>query len=211
MKLIFDIGANKGEKTDVFITKAEKVICFEPNPDLAKLLKEKYANKNVIVNDVAVSDSIGEKIFSIANVDTISTLEDDWITNSRFSNREYTWDKKITVKTTTLDQIIEEYGIPDYVKIDVEGHEHRVLLPFTKLIPNTIFSFEWSEEHKSKIISILNHVHSLGYDKFAATIIDNLVFEEQLSPYWGSFDMMSRLESLDENRKELFGMIYFKK
>jgi FkbM family methyltransferase len=46
MKLIFDIGANRGAFTDKCLQehKDVKIILFEPNDDLYKMLKQKYSH-----------------------------------------------------------------------------------------------------------------------------------------------------------------------
>ena len=45
------------------------------------------------------------------------------------------------VKVTTLDQLIQEYGLPVYCKIDVEGYELQVLQGLSTPIP--MLSFEY--------------------------------------------------------------------
>ena len=37
------------------------------------------------------------------------------------------WDSSISVRATTLDRLIEQYGTPSFVKIDVEGSELTIL------------------------------------------------------------------------------------
>ncbi|HRF81237.1 MAG TPA: FkbM family methyltransferase, partial [Flavobacteriales bacterium] len=38
------------------------------------------------------------------------------------------WDRAIEVPVTTLDRLIDQYGRPAFVKIDVEGFEDEVLV-----------------------------------------------------------------------------------
>jgi hypothetical protein len=47
---------------------------------------------------------------------------------------------QLLVKMTTLDLLIQEYGVPDYVKVDVEGYELEVLRGLTH--PVRMISFE---------------------------------------------------------------------
>jgi FkbM family methyltransferase len=180
MNLIFDIGANAGKTVSEFILVADKVVCFEPNPTLANSLRSRFVDNSVIVDERGVSNKNGIQTFKISNADTISTLSDDWITNSRFTGG-YIWDNHIEIETTTLDSIIDEYGIPDYIKIDVEGHEYEVLTSFSKLLPDTLFSFEWAEEQKHKIDLTIQHLNKLGYNSFAFTDDDEILFDEQIN------------------------------
>jgi len=208
MDLIFDIGANDGSSALKFITKSKKVVCFEPNPQLADSLTSTFINQPVIVDNRGVSYKNGKQIFKIANANTISTFSEDWISNSRFSNG-YEWSQHVEVDTITLDSIIEEYGIPDYIKIDTEGYEYEILTSFTKLLPNTLFSFEWAEEQKLKIESTINYLNNLGYNMFGYTICDEILYDDQVE--WKEFNKFDLLESLIPERKEKWGMIYFKK
>jgi len=208
MNLIFDIGANGGKTVSEFILVADKVVCFEPNPTLANSLRSRFANNSVIVDERGVSNKNGTQTFKISNADTISTLSDDWINNSRFTGG-YNWDNHIQIETTTLNSIIDEYGIPDYIKIDVEGHEYELLTSFTKFLPDTLFSFEFAEEQKNKIDLTLQHLNKLGYNSFAFTDADEILFDEQI--HWEKFERFNFIELLNSERKEKWGMIYFKK
>ena len=53
----------------------------------------------------------------------LSTFAEHW-KKGRFV--ESKWDKKIIVDMTTLDELIKEFGVPNFIKIDVEGFEHEV-------------------------------------------------------------------------------------
>lgn len=208
MNLIFDIGANRGRTAEIFLNHAEKVISFEPNPNLVTYLKHRYPSSKLHVDNRAISHGRGTQEFKLANVDTISTLSTDWVENSRFTG-EYRWDNSIMVETLTLSDAIAEYGIPDYIKIDTEGYEYEILTNFHELLPNTLLAFEWAEEQKEKIIKILKHLHNLGYNNFSYTEGDPVLFDSEIS--WTNFENFKIVETMDSNRKALWGMIYFKK
>lgn len=208
MNLVFDIGANMGQTVNIFIDEAEKVIAFEPNPKLVSHLKNRFEKDNVIVDNRGISTKVGVQNFNISNYHFLSTFSNDWISNSRFNNI-YSWDDVVVVQTTTLDNIIDEYGTPDYIKIDVEGYEYEILTAFTKLLDNTILSFEWAEEQKNKIIETVNYLFNLGYNKFYFTEGDEIMFNNQIN--WDFYDRFEFFSSLEEERKEKWGMIYIKK
>ena len=209
MNLIFDIGANLGSTVKIFIRKSKKIVAFEPNKLLVNNLKEMFKHDNVIIDTRALSDKVGTKVFNVSNADSLSTFSEDWIHNSRFSNT-ITWDTQIEVETTTLDNIIEEYGIPDYVKIDVEGYEYEVLSSLTKFLPDTLFAFEWAEETKDKICLILEHVNNLGYRSFGYTEEDKVLFDGEID--WVGYEkFLKTVEEFKPERKVRWGMIYFKK
>lgn len=208
MKLVIDIGANVGNTVEQFLLSSEKVICFEPNPALVKHLTHRFSNRPVVVDGRGVSNNKGTQTFKISNANTISTFSEDWIHNSRFTN-SYNWDRTVEVQTITLDGVIDEYGIPDYIKIDIEGYEYEVLTSFSKLLPDTVFAFEWAEEQKDKINSIINHLINLGYHKFSHTEADSIRLDRDID--WKSYNEFNLLQELNPEKKEKWGMIYFKK
>jgi FkbM family methyltransferase len=208
MNLVFDVGSNVGTAVEFFSQKANKVIGFEPNPRLVEILRKKFNNRNVIIDSRGLSNEIGEKKFRIANVDTISTFSEDWVNNSRFTGG-YSWNESIIVETTTLDSVIEQYGTPDYIKIDVEGYEFEVLTSLTKLLENTIISFEWAEEQKNKIGQTIKYLFNLGYKKFSYTEADKIFMDLEID--WRTIDKLNLIENLDDQRKDKWGMIYVKK
>lgn len=209
MKLVFDIGANLGNTVKIFTEVSEKVVAFEPNPILIDGLKKMFEHNDVVVDNRGLSTEVGKKVFNISYADSVSTFSQDWINNSRFSEK-VTWSYPTEVGTTTLDSAIDEYGIPDYVKIDVEGYEYEVITSLTKFLPDTLFTFEWAEEMKDKIYLTVEHANNLGYNSFAYTEEDNVLFDEDLK-WIGYQDLLNEIELFEPERKIRWGMIYFKK
>lgn len=209
MKLVFDIGANLGNTVKIFTEVSDKVIAFEPNPILLTGLQTMFENKNVVIDTRGLSNEVGRKIFNVSAADSVSTFSQDWINKSRFSER-IQWNYPTEVETTTLDNVIDEYGIPDYVKIDVEGYEYEVLISLNKFLPETLFAFEWAEEMKDKIYLTVEHAYNLGYKSFAFTEEDEVLFDKQLE--WVSYqDLLNEITLFNPERKFRWGMIYFKK
>jgi hypothetical protein len=74
----------------------------------------------------------------------LNTLSPKWVEllandDKRFGRR-LSFRRAGEVETTTLDQLIRDYGRPLYVKIDVEGHEASVLAGLSSPVP--FLSFE---------------------------------------------------------------------
>ena len=203
MKLAFDIGANIGDVTQKMLERTERVIAFEPNPQLAETLKVRYPER-VTVDTRAVSDKEGTALFWQSPTHTISTLSDSWRTQSRFA-QTHQWNQKLSVTTVTLDQVIQEYGTPDMIKIDVEGHEKQVLLGLSQLLPKCLISFEWAEEMRDSIERTLIRLESLGYTHIDWTEGDALRFPNEM------FQGKSRGQFIQEMaplRKREWGMCY---
>ena len=56
--------------------------------------------------------------------------------------------------------MIEKYGEPNFVKVDVEGFEANVVNGLTKNLTNTIFLIEVRDETKEKVF---NYFQERGY------------------------------------------------
>lgn len=209
MKIAFDIGANIGQTVDELLPNYDKIICFEPNPSLVTVIKNKFFNNDkVTIEELGLSDKTETKKFNISNSHVVSTFSEDWINNSRFTN-VYNWDTSIDVKTTTLDEVIDKYGIPYFIKIDVEGYEYEVLKGLTKLLDNTYFAFEWAEEQYKIVNKTVKYLKELGYNNFSYTYQDSLLNLENIN--WCNWEDLTVHNDINEDRKEKWGMIYFKK
>ena len=161
--IIFDIGAHSGEKSKNLLKICSKLILVEPQPECVKILKKKFSDVSKVVILPCGISSKKEKLKLKINTSNplISTFSDHW-DKGRFSDSK--WDKVINVDTTTLDQLINDYGHPKYIKIDVEGFELEVLKGLTK--KTGILSFEFTSEFFKDAIKCLDYLSLLGYQKF---------------------------------------------
>ena len=104
------------------------VLAVEPQDKCVALLKRKYKNKiEILKKGVGRNNEILDFHISVNSV--LSSFSIDFIDKTktdRFSNN--TWDKTVQVEIVTLDNIIDEYGQPHFIKIDVEGFELEVLM-----------------------------------------------------------------------------------
>ncbi len=203
-RILFDIGANHGLYTDANRRKYDACILIEANPFLNEELKEKYKNdKNINIVTAIVSNKDRET-FYISNADQISTADKEWITESRFSNN-YRWSPVQGIPTISVDKLIQIYGTPEFIKIDVEGYEYNVLLSLTQKVP--MLAFEWAEEKKSEILLSVEHLHSLGFTKFHIQMEDKHDYEVN---DWNNFKYTYELldSMCDAGRKEKWGMVW---
>ena len=159
--LCFDIGANYGNRSEVFLKLGAKVVAFEPQPKPLKFLKRKFSNR-IIIEDKALGSKQGKSNLFISTATSLTSMSEEWIERvkrGRFKHEK--WNKIIEVEVTTLDKLIDKYGKPDFCKIDVEGYEFEVLMGLTQ--PIGIISFEFTiPEFVNRAIKCINHLNSLG-------------------------------------------------
>ena len=156
-KLVFDVGSNIGEVTKKFINAGAKVIAIEPQIKITN--NTNYKGVSAIKN-VCISDKVGSVSFYTNNrATTTATCFEDW---KRAQHPSTKW-TKITLKSTTLDSLIEEFGKPKYIKIDVEGYEHKVLAGLSCKID--FISFEFTESYWETFFESIKIVEKLGFKK----------------------------------------------
>lgn len=129
--LVFDVGANLGDKTAAYLSRGARVIAIEPQFAMVAQLQDRFGGcGDVTILEVGLSDTVGELQMSVNSaVPAISTFMEEW-KFGRFSDQK--WDQVATVPVTTLDILIKEYGSPRFIKIDVEGFEETVVNGLSK-------------------------------------------------------------------------------
>ena len=164
--LIFDIGANHGDKTAAFSLISKKVIALEPDLSNFSFLSSRFYNdKKVTVLNKAISSKNGTATFFINNPGSgLNTIDQKRQEEMQFKN-------SYEVKTTTIDSLINEFGQPDFIKIDVEGHELDVLKGLKSVIQTIVFEANLPGAVDSTIecIELINslapnYTFNYGYD-----------------------------------------------
>jgi FkbM family methyltransferase len=142
--LVFDVGANVGDRTAVFVELGARVVAVEPQAQCAARLRERFGGR-VAVEEAAAGAQEGTAELLVASAHTISSLNADWVERVQESGRfsSYRWDDAVRVPVLTLDLLIERHGLPDLVKVDVEGYELEVLRGLSRPVPTLSFEFDF--------------------------------------------------------------------
>ncbi len=142
--LVFDIGANVGLRTSVFLDLGARVIAVEPQRESAEQIDPRAT---VIL--AGVGSQTGFATLLVCDEPACSTFSPQFIADLNGSGLlTYHWDEKRVVPIVTLDDLIERYGLPAFCKIDVEGYELPVLQGLTHALDALSFEAHAAQPEK---------------------------------------------------------------
>jgi FkbM family methyltransferase len=159
-----DVGANVGEVSRRLLRKvgsSGQVYAFEPNPELVRNHLSRVTAPNFHVYQRAVSSSVGSATLFVdcreelpAVASSLRVLDD---------LHESGKVRPISVETTTIDAFVATEKIrPNFIKIDVEGHEIDVFRGAVETIrtfrPVIVFEF-WETWWRKGIQNIFAFLH----------------------------------------------------
>jgi FkbM family methyltransferase len=181
--LCFDIGAHLGNRSRAFLDLGARVIALEPQPACVAYLQKRWAGEQrfTLVSS-AIGAHPGRAGLHINRLNpTISTLSPlEWRTAMAAAALQgERWEDVIEVEVTTLDRLIEDYGVPDFCKIDVEGFEAQALAGLSRPLP--ALSFEFISFDAAVALTCLHRLTALGSYRFNWGLRERLRLE---SPDW---------------------------
>ena len=204
--LVFDVGANVGQRAAIFSELARTVVAFEPQAECVRHLRSRFRFKrNVKIQPVALSEAAGEAEIYESSAHTVSSMSLKFIESvGKKVFKDENWDRKVVVKTRTLDQMIDLYGAPRFIKIDVEGFELNVLNGLSRRVP--LLSFEFMPIALDEVKKCLSRLNEISADYlYDYCLGENLDFRLREHVDYETFlrDVLPELE-----RAPSFGDIY---
>jgi FkbM family methyltransferase len=187
--LVYDVGMHKGEDTAYYLKKGFRVVGFEADPSLAAhcrymFLDEIENGKLIVVEGAIVELQPGEfkdstiTFYKNKDVSVWNTVASDWARRNEFLG---TSNEIIEVPVVDFSECLEQYGIPHYLKIDIEGMDTvclKSLLHFEQK-PDYV-SIESEKVLFSNLVDELNLLTRLGYTRFKA--IEQSGISHQIEP-----------------------------
>lgn len=191
--MYFDIGSNIGKWSLENINTCDKIIALEALPMTFNNLVNNCKYDKIILLNYAVCNNNGNDItFYHANCDVLSTINKDWLTNniSRFYGQSYT---EISCKSITIDQLIQQYGLPDLIKIDVEGGEYECVTSLTQ--KNKLLCFEWASETNYITLKCIDYLFGLGYTNYYIQQLDNYLFRPTDNDFYDIYTIKNNIST----------------
>ena len=122
--LAFDLGVNVGGFSKAYFEKFDKIVAIEAHPQTYEFAKKNLSQyENIEVHNYAVYKDSSSKVnlFEWKEGDCGSTSLINLDDNQQL---EYSQ----SVDTIDFDSMVSRWGMPNYIKIDVEGSEYDFLM-----------------------------------------------------------------------------------
>lgn len=165
--LIFDVGVHTGEDTAFYLKKGFNVVGVEANPDLCRDLRRTFAKEisdgRFRLVQAAVAEKAGSGIFYRFEKSVFGTISPDWA--ARNTNMGVDFDE-IEVHFVTPIELYQTYGVPYFIKIDIEGADMLCIEALASTAKPEYISVEAEKHDFSKFEREVRFIASLGYSEF---------------------------------------------
>lgn len=128
-KLVFDIGFHSGDDTLHFLEQGHDVVAVDANPEMiregltrpALHLARQHGRLNAIAS--GISDHLTSQMLTFYVHDSIS----EWSRFSKPGPAKRSQFHEIVVPVTTCGELVKRFGVPFYMKVDIEGSDEVCL------------------------------------------------------------------------------------
>lgn len=167
--LVFDVGMNRGEDTAYYLARGFRVVGVDADPSMIAVVNAAFPrevkSKRLILLNYAVSDKDDEDVkFYLSEDPHWNSLDHSLSQRENIGSRGV-----IMVKTKTLPTLMNEFGVPSYCKIDVQGFDSVLLatmLPEEERPTFISVEAECDAKTENQLLENLERLHELGYRKF---------------------------------------------
>lgn len=189
--LIYDIGMHKGEDTEFYLRKGFRVIAFEADPALVRScrdrLKEFIDQGKLTIIEGAIVDldaiDAGQKKVQFYKNDDNSVWGTVCINWAERNTRLGTSSSMVEVDVINFARVIQERGVPHFMKVDIEGCDMVSINALRKFRERPDYvSIESDKTSFANIEHEINTLIDLDYDYFQA-VEQSAIHLSQSLPY----------------------------
>jgi FkbM family methyltransferase len=188
-RLVFDIGLHVGDDAAYYLHLGHRVLGVEANPLLATGCEERFraeirAGRMNVLN-VGISKEQGEFTFYR------NLTDHGWSSfESRRGKKGGKWEE-LRVQCLTVANLIEEYGCPLFMKVDIEGADLEALLTLSRKTAPRYVSLELNTRDP-----IVETLVELGYTSFK--FVNGETFRRSM-PIWDHEVIWRMLRKIGRN------------
>tara|TARA_Y100000768_G_scaffold387635_1_gene379577 strand:+ start:1888 stop:2661 length:774 start_codon:yes stop_codon:yes gene_type:complete len=124
-KIIYDLGACTGENLNYYLSKADQVIALEANPENCKNIQKKFSKEIQEKKLILINCIVG--IDPNINVENFYVHKTNYLLGQFPVPNDPDNFKKVQVNYIDILELLKKYGIPYYIKIDLEEYDHIIL------------------------------------------------------------------------------------
>jgi FkbM family methyltransferase len=176
--LIYDVGMCRGEDSGFYLKLGYRVVGFEADPMLAEKCRRRFSDaissgRLQIVEGAICDEAPPSGVVTFYANDA----NHEWGTvNSAWAARNLALgapSRAVEVKALDFRECLETYGVPQYMKIDIEGADLACVKALQSICPSPAdlpiyLSLESNKTDFDVLVGELKLLSSMGYKRFAA-------------------------------------------
>ena len=175
---------HNGDDTCYYLAQGYRVVAVDANPSMCEAARRRFAREistgKLSIRNIGIAQTPGEMDFWVSSTTEWSSF------NAAMATRHGEQATCIKVETMPFRRLLEEEGIPFFLKIDIEGSDSLCIkdLAATGSCP-AYLSFECSYQDDANDIDLLkglgyNSFKCLRQNDFREITPDNVVFQQEL-------------------------------
>lgn len=192
--LIYDVGMHFGDDTAFYLSQAFRVIGIEGNPEIAAKARDRFSKEiqsgQLTIVNAGIAETSGTAPFWVCEENST------WNSfHEKIAARNGMKHHSINIPTRRFREILDQYGVPLYLKIDIEGNDPLCISdlagrPLPRFVSMESECTGDSEDlTEAEFLSSLHLLHDTGYRRFKLIRQDHIAAE----PYSDFARFMQRL------------------
>jgi FkbM family methyltransferase len=177
-QLIYDVGAHCGNDTAQYLTLGYRVLAIEADPGLCSDLHSRFSREieagNLTILNFGIAERDGQLPFYLCSANSEwNSFDPNWARKHGATSVE----TRITCRR--FDSILTQYGIPRYLKVDIEGYDHLCVEALSSSDAPEYVSFESGPNS----LAMVARLYDIGYRRF--NLLNQFNFSTISVPYPG--------------------------